>query len=238
MEKIIYALWRDPRVDREEFSRLLREQAAPKLLELGARGLQVNVSDDAVVDRGQGITWKRTEPFFEGFVHLWVDSAIDEFRKPFDDALRAVCWQIHGYLVTESWPVLNTRYPTKPGERTFGFSQVVFMVKPPRLSRDEWLETWHRHQTPAAIECQNNFYYQANIIVRRLTYAAPVYDAIVEEALPMEAIDDPRFFYDAEGNEERFQAKRARLLENAQKMCDFDKTDVAVTSQFVFKPWC
>jgi hypothetical protein len=236
LEKIFYALWRDPRMDREEFSRRLREEAAPRLIALGARGLQINLAD-AAVDAGRDLVWVATRPHFDGFVHLWVDSAIDRFREPYDAVLREICWQIAGYLVTESWPVVNTLHPPELGERTFGFSQVVLMVRPPRLAHDEWLEIWHREQTIPAIECQNNFYYQQNIVVRALTYAAPVFHAIVEECLPPEAIDDPRFFYDAEGDETRFEENRRILLENARKMCDFDKTDVVVTSQYVFKPW-
>ncbi|WP_114955088.1 hypothetical protein [Sphingosinicella terrae] len=236
MEKVIYALWRDSRMDREEFSRGLREQVAPRLLALGARGLQINVSD-AAVDRAAGLVWSATQPVIDGVVHLWVDSAIDSFRKPFDEALRGVAWQIAAYLVTESWPVVNTRHPSEPGERTYGFSQVVFIVRPPRLDPDEWLETWHREQTGPAIECQNNFYYQANIVARPLTHAAPRYDAIVEECLPPEAMDDQNFFYDSDGDPIRAEENKRILLENAQKMCDFDKLDVVVTSQYVFKNW-
>ena len=88
MEKIIYALWRDPRDTRAEFSRKLREDAAPKLLALGARGLQVNVVDDVVL--GANTFRVATRPQMEGVIHLWVDSAINMFRKPYDAVLEAV----------------------------------------------------------------------------------------------------------------------------------------------------
>src|SRR5476649_271951 len=67
MEKVVYALWRDMRDTREEFSRKLREVAAPKMLALGARGLQVNVVDDVVL--GANTFSVATRPQMEGVVH-------------------------------------------------------------------------------------------------------------------------------------------------------------------------
>ena len=136
MEKVIYALWRDPRDTRAEFSRKLREEAAPKLLALGARGLQVNVCDDVVLGAN---TWRvATRPQMEGVVHLWVDSAINMFRKPYDEVLESVAGRIAGYLVSESnGVVMKPENRSRPGERTHGFSQCVFIVRPKRTSPEE-----------------------------------------------------------------------------------------------------
>ena len=48
MEKVIYLLWRDPRASRAEFDQRLRDDLAPRLVELGALGVQLNISDEAV----------------------------------------------------------------------------------------------------------------------------------------------------------------------------------------------
>src|SRR5689334_11582219 len=109
MEKIIYAVWRDPRVSPGDFSKALREDAAPRLLSMGARGLQINVVDE-VVKPAQGLVRIATRPQMEAVVHLWVDSAIAQFRKPFDAVLEASSMRIAGYLASESNPVVNTDY--------------------------------------------------------------------------------------------------------------------------------
>src|SRR5690348_12037015 len=106
MEKLVYAIWRDPRVSPQDFSRALREEAASKLLKLGARGLQINVVDDTVAP-AKGLVRVATRPQMEAVAHIWVDSAIAKFRKPFDEVLEAASHRIAGYLVSESNPVVN-----------------------------------------------------------------------------------------------------------------------------------
>jgi len=202
MEKVLYALWRDPRDSREEFSRKLREVAAPKLLDLGALGLQVNVMDEAV---DPAIVWRRqqTKPLIEGVVHLWVPAALPQYIGAYNDVLQEACWRIAGWTVTEAEPLSNTEYPPELGKRTFGFSQNVFIKKPPRLNRTEWLEIWHKEQTQVAMDCQGNFFYQHNVFIRPVTYDAPPYDAMVEESLPPEAMTDHKVFVNAAGLSDR-----------------------------------
>ena len=234
MEKVIYALWRDPRDTRAEFSRKLREEAAPKLLALGARGLQVNVCDDVVLGAN---TWRvATRPQMEGVVHLWVDSAINMFRKPYDEVLESVAGRIAGYLVSESnGVVMQPENRSPPGERTFGFSQCVFIVRPKRTTHEEWIEEWHNKTTPVAIECQANFFYAANVVVRPLTHAAPAYDALVEECMQTEAMTDPTVFFDHGRDPEVARQKAQRMYEAAAYVTDVDKIDVLATSQYIFK---
>jgi len=234
MEKVIYAVWRDKRDSAETFSRRLRHEAASKLLELGARGLQINVVDAAVAP-AKGLVRVATFPQMEAVVHLWVDSAINVFRKPFDDALQSVASRIAGYLVSESNGVVNNDYRAKPGERTHGFSQCVFIVRPKRVTPEAWIDAWHNHTTPVAIECQGNFFYAANVVIRALTHAAPAYDALVEECMQPEAMTDPTVFFDRGGDPEKAKDNARRMYEAAALVTDVDKIDVIATSQYVFK---
>ena len=233
MEKVIYAVWRDARETPETFSRRLREEAAPKLLALGARGLQINVVD-AVVAPAKGLVRVATNPQMEAVVHLWIDSAINVFRKPFDDVLASV-GRIAGYLVSESNGVVNNDYRAKPGERTHGFSQCVFIVRPKRVSPEAWIDAWHNHTTPVAIECQGNFFYAANVVIRPLTHAAPAYDALVEECMQPEAMTDPTVFFDRGRDPEKAKDNARRMYEAAALVTDVDKIDVIATSQYIFK---
>ncbi|MEM5431521.1 EthD domain-containing protein [Cupriavidus oxalaticus] len=235
MEKVIYIVWRDSRTEPAEFARRLRTTLADKLLALGARGLQVNVADDAVLPAA-GLRQVNTRPQMEGLVSVWMDSAVDRLRQPFDQAVEAAVGRMAGYLVTESQPIRNTRFPAAPGERTPGFAQLAFLTRPPRLTPQAWLDTWHNHHTQVAVETQDNFLYVQNVVVRPLTYAAPPYDAIVEECFPDAAMTDPQAFFDAVGDEEKFQRNLQAMMASCQRFIDFDRIDVVPTSQYIVSP--
>ncbi|OXI17754.1 EthD domain-containing protein [Burkholderia sp. AU15512] len=234
MEKVIYVLWRDTQAAPDQWSRTVRAQLADKLLSLGAHGVQVNVTD-ADVAPAAGLKQTNTHPAIDGIVAVWVDSANAMFRQPFDDAVRAVVPHMAAYLVTESQPIPNTRFPARPGERTMGFSQLAFLKRPPRLTHEAWLDVWHGHHTRVAIDTQDNFLYVQNVVVRALTHAAPRYDAIVEECFPAAAMTDPHAFFDAVGDDEKFQRNVAEMMDSCGRFIDFDKIDVVPTSQYVVK---
>ena len=125
MEKVIYVLWRDTQAAPDQWSRTVRAQLADRLLSLGAHGVQVNVAD-ADVAPAVGLKQTNTHPGIDGIVAVWIDSANAMFRQPFDDAVRAVVPHMAAYLVTESQPIPNTRFPARPGERTTGFRSSRF----------------------------------------------------------------------------------------------------------------
>ena len=234
MEKIVYLLWRDADTSQEEFSLRLRTEIADKLLAIGARGLQVNVPDQAV-EPAATLRQVNTRPPIDGFLSLWVDSAIEKLRQPFDVVIEAAVARMAGYLVTESQPIRNTRYPSSPGERTAGFAQLAFLKRPPRLSPDAWLDMWHNHHTQVAIDTQDTFLYIQNVVIRSLTYAAPACDAIVEECFPAAAMTDPHAFFNAVGDEDKFQRNVGAMMESCGRFIDFDKIDVIPSSQYIMK---
>ncbi|WP_375739961.1 EthD domain-containing protein [Pseudomonas boanensis] len=234
MEKIIYTLWRYQQTSREAFSESLRGEIAEQLFSLGGRGLQVNLAD-ADVDPAAGLRQENNRPLPDATLSLWVDSANDEVRKPFDQILAGVTSRLAAYLVTESVAIRNTRFPTTPGQRTHGFAQIAFLTCPPRLTRDAWLDIWRGHHTRVAIDTQDNFAYVQNLVVRRLTHGAAQLDAIVEECFPPAAMTDPMAFFDAVGDEEKFQKNLAAMMDSCNRFIDFDKIDVLQTSQYVLK---
>ncbi|WP_321799214.1 EthD domain-containing protein [Caballeronia sp. J97] len=234
MEKVIYVLWRDAQTPPDRWSRTVRAQLADKLLSLGAHGVQINVAD-ADVEPAAALRQVNTRPGIEGTASVWIDSANAMFRQSFDDAVRAVVPHMAAYLVSESQPVCNTRFPAKAGERTAGFAQLAFLQRPPRLTHETWLDVWQNHHTKVAIETQDNFAYVQNVVVRALTHAAPGYDAIVEECFPAAAMTDPHAFFDAVGDEAKFQRNVERMMESCARFIDFDRIDVLPTSQFVVK---
>lgn len=234
MEKVVYAVWRKADESRETLAKRLINETGPQLLKLGARGLQLNVID-AVVEPAKGLVRVATRPQMDAVVHLWVDSAIATFRKPFDDALENASARIAGYLVSESNPVVNTTHRAPEGQRTPGFSQCVFITRPNGMTAESWIDVWHNVTTPVAIACQGNFFYAANVIVRPLSHAAPAYDALVEECLPDEAMTDPTVFFDRDRNPEKAVDNRRRMMEAAALVTDVAQIDVIATSQYIFR---
>ncbi|QYY33108.1 MULTISPECIES: EthD domain-containing protein [Cupriavidus] len=235
MEKVIYIVWRDPSTKPETFAHDLRTKLAQQLLQLGARGVQINVQDEDVAPAA-ALRQVNTLPQMDGLVSVWVDSAITSLRRPFDDAVLAATGRMAGYLVTESQPIRNTRHPARAGERTPGFSQLAFLKRPPRLTHEAWLDTWHNRHTQVAIDTQDTFLYVQNVVVRALTYGAPPLDAVVEEGFPEAAMTDPQAFFDAPGDEAKYQRNLAAMMESCQRFIDFDKIDVVASSQYIVRP--
>ncbi|MCB1677199.1 MAG: EthD domain-containing protein [Halioglobus sp.] len=232
MEKVIYLLWRDPQVSVERWGDQLRGELARQLLELGVRGLQLNIADAAVAPAAP-LVQVATRPQMAAFAQVWVSSAVDTLRQPVDDIIRAASARTAAYLVCESQPIVNTRHPPVPPQRTAGFSQIAVLKRPPRLSHEAWLEAWQNQHTPVAVETQDNFEYTQNLVVRPLSYDAPAYSGIVEECFETAAMTDPRVFFDAVDDEEKFNRHLGRMMESCDRFIDRGRIDVVQTSQYV-----
>jgi hypothetical protein len=225
MEKIIYLLWRDPAVGAEAI--------ASALSEAGARHLRLNL-DDADVAAAANSRQSVLKPPPNALAQVWVDSAIDQFRKPFDEAIARLSTRHAAYLVTESQPLRNRKHPPVRGARTHGFAQVAILRRPERLSVAAWLDTWHNYHTTVAIETQSTFEYLQNVVVRALSADAPAIDAIVEECFPPAAMTDFKTFFDAPGDEAKFKRNLQRMMESVNRFIDQGTIDVIPTSQYDF----
>jgi hypothetical protein len=232
VEKLMYPVWKDQAQSGNEFRDTLRSGLCSGLLEAGVRKLQFNVVDDDVAP-ANGLRIEATRPAFDGLVSLWVDSAV--YRQPLEEIIARHCSHYAGYLVTESEPIVNTRYRAPVGERTEGMAQVVFLQKPSRLDFQDWIDIWHGSHTQIAIDTQSTFGYRQNVIVRTMTYGAAVYDAIIEELFPPEAMSDPNAFY-AAGDDDKLREDRQRIMiESCARFIDFDKIDCIPTSEYIMK---
>ena len=231
MEKVIYLLWRDTQTRRDTFAHRLRNEVAGQLQALGAQGLQLNLVD-ADVDPAAGLRQENNRPLPDASLSMWLDSANGSSRRPFDTLIVEATARMAAYLVCESEAIRNTRFPFTPGERTYGFAQVALLTRPPRLTPQAWLDIWRNHHTPVAIDTQDNFQYVQNLVVLALTHGAPQIDAIVEECFPPAAMTDPQAFFDAAGDEAKFQRNLAAMMDSCARFIDFDKIDVLPTSQY------
>jgi len=107
-----------------------------------------------------------------------------------------------------------------------------FGLLPKNITREYYLENMCDY-TPIALSCKSLFYLQQNLVTRVLTPGAPDYISMVEECFPDEAMTDQYVFFDAVGDEEKFQRNVAQMMDSCGRFIDFDKIDVVPTSQYV-----
>jgi EthD domain len=234
MEKVVYTLSRVAPSSRRSLGPQLRGEVAAALLDLGAAGVQVNVADDAV-EPAAGLRITTSSQPLEAVVSVWLDSAVDHLREPFDRALAAVEATMAAYAVSESVPLRNTRCPAAPGARTDGFAQVALLQRPAALSQDDFLDLWLNGHTPVALGTQDTFGYVQNVVTRPLTAGAPPWVAIVEELFPAGAMTDPHVFYDAVGDDDLLRRNQRAMFASTQRFLDFSAIDVIPTSQYVVR---
>ena len=231
MEKLMYLLWKNDSDSRADFSARLLTDAAAKLTAENTLGVQINVADDAIV-AAEHMLIENNKPRYHGVVSVWLESYLQ--RSAIESILRQHCYRIAGYLVTESCPLPNTTHQAELGERTPGFSQVVCLTRPARLSYEEWLAIWHDSHTQIAIDTQSTFMYRQNVVVRPMTYGAAPIDAIIEECFPQAAMSSWEAFYEAEGDPAKFQQHQTAMIESCVRFIDMDKIDAVQTSEYNF----
>lgn len=224
MEKIVCALWGS------DNAQLLSELPAA-LAAAGASNIRINLQDETV-EPGVALRQVNTHPQMEAVVQFWVPSAYALFIEGVHQALAKASERYAAWLVAESTIIPNTKYPAVTGQRAGGFSQLAFLGLPPRLTHAEWLGIWQNYHTKVAIETQSNFEYVQNLVLRALTENAPPLAGFVEECFPIEALTDPCAFFDAVGDQTKFDANLAAMMESCGRFIDFDRIDVLITSQF------
>jgi hypothetical protein len=231
VEKLIYVLWRDPAEAPDAYAQRLRSSLSAGLRGAGVRGLRLNLVDSAVAPAA-GLRQMHTQPQPDAFASAWVDSAIAGLRRPVDAVIAAHSQRSAAYLVSESQPLVNRLHPPQAGERTEGFAQIALLKRPARLDYEAWLDIWHNSHTAMASETQSHFEYIQNLVVRRLTADGPAWDAIVEECFPSAAMTDPLVFFDAPGDEAKFQRNLKRMMDSVQRFIEMERLDVVPTSQY------
>ena len=231
MEKIVTVLWKPADMSKQQFADVLLNDAAPEMVGLGARKLKVCVEDDHV--EGDALRMNPAPPPKSAMVSYWVECSED--RGPIEAILAGHAESLASFLVVESRPIINTEFVAALGERTPGMVQVAGIVRKEGLDYDDFIRIWQEEQRPCAIETQSTFQYVRNEIVRSLSGSAPPWAAIVEEAFPIEAMNDPYVFFDAVGDDEKFSANIGRMVDTVAKMLDLAQTDVTITSEYVFE---
>jgi hypothetical protein len=154
-----------------------------------------------------------------------------EKRGPGEAAIRSRVPALAGYLVGESRPITHERCE---GRRLPGMVQMTCLTKRPEIDSDEFRRLWHEDHLSVAIETQSTFGYVRNEIIRPLTEGAPQHWAgIVEETFPIEALTDPRVFFNAQSDAE-LSANVGRMVESCQRFLDLGNLEVTFMSEYYF----
>ena len=215
----MYLVWDRPSRAGADVRAQLVDDVAPRLLALGAHGLQIDVDDDQA-EVSSMVPVPDDELPVRACVSIWLDA--HDARDAYEAVLTGVGIRRAGYLVTESlyrdygdnehagrrdWP---------DGQRSPGITTLTVFDKPAGVSDETFYGHWYGHQSPMSEWMQPRARYVRNAVVRAVTPGAPRYRAIVEEAWPsVEHLTNLRTFFGAASDEE--------LGENIRVMLDSTK---------------
>jgi hypothetical protein len=220
VEKLVYLVWDRPSRDGGDIGRQFLDDIGPKLLQLGARGLELNL-DDADAQIPTMVKVPDDELPVRAAVSLWLD-AHDE-RAPYEEVLQEAGVRRAGYLVTESMyrdyggNEHSSRRKWADGARSPGIVTLTVFDKPTGVDDETFYGHWYGHQSPMSEWMQPRARYVRNAVTRALTPGAPRYRAIVHEAWPtVEHLTNLQtFFGSATGDD---LGERIRIMLDSTKL--------------------
>ena len=193
MEKLIYLTWKREPLSIEDYRAHLLDEVSPRIVESGARALNVSVADTqqdipkATLLMGDGKT-------LSAAISVWLDCLDD--RGPLETALREHGARVDGYLVTESIPQADPDRDWADGEPSPGVTHFTWFPRPERLTPEAFYHGWHEVHTPASAKLHpTRWEYVRNAVARTLTPGSPRVDAIVAERFSIEDYCDPKRLY-------------------------------------------
>ena len=232
MEKLVYLLWSQPsRSDSgiNAFREELLKTLPGELHHDGASQLKISVTDSAV-ESGEKLHIGPLAP--DALISFWLECVHE--RSTCEAAISRCSSRMAGYLVVESQPIRQHSAGDLKGVRTPGFSLIGCIEPKKGLSHSEFINRWESVHRAVAIETQKTFSYIRNEVVRALTTDAPAWRGIVEEGFPIEALTDPRVFYDAVGDDEKFRMNAKRMVDSCAAFLSFERVDSHPMSEYRF----
>ena len=233
MVKIVYSLWKQSAQSGDDFREELLRKLVPWLLAIEpVESVRIAVVDSAVAPANLR-RMENCQPLPDGVVSVYLHGSGlgSELKTQLNAAVEPCVARANCYPVNET-EVLT--HEAVPGERVYGFCQVVFLQRPPRLSESEWLGLWQDSHTQVAIDTQATFGYRQNVIMESFIEGAPVLHAMVEENFPPQAMTSDLEFYGV-ANDMELQTNLDAMLESCARFIDFDKIDVIPMSEYFFR---
>jgi hypothetical protein len=220
VEKLVYLVWDRPSRDADAVRSQFLDDVAPRLLDLGARGLEMHL-DDSDAQVATMVPVPDDELPVRAAVSVWVDN--HDAHREYESVLADAGIRRAGYLVTESlYRDYGGNEHAAPrewadGERSPGIVMLTIFDKPPGMDDDTFYGHWYTHQSPMSEWMQPRCRYVRNAVVRALTPGAPRYKAIVAEAWPRAELltDLPAFFGSPDGSD---LGERIRIMLDSTKL--------------------
>ena len=230
MLKFMYPVWKPGSQSGDEFRDLLLSVVVPALRTIPAVELLRIAVVDSDVAVASGRRLESISPLADGVVTIYSPGELEQSEVC--AVLQANSERFSAFGVDETIAIENVTHPALPGERVFGFCQMVFLQRPPRLTESQWLDNWQRLHTPIAIEIQANFAYRQNRVIANDLGKELVIHALVEESFPPEAMTSDQAFYGVENDDDLHRSQTA-MMESCARFLDFDKIDVIPMSEYI-----
>jgi hypothetical protein len=237
VEKLCYAVWREPDQELEPIERALVDVVGPALLDTAARGVRVLVEEP----KGS-ILRVGAQPgsgnLLCGSVSIWLES-LDE-RGPAEAIINDTpAAETHGWLVTESIPLGYGDNRTWPdGERSPGLSITTVFDKKRGLADTDFFRIWHGEHTPLSFVIHPLWLYVRNAVVRPITEpeAAPPIRSYVYEATPTfdDMLDFHRFFGSG-GDNSKLKANIDRVNNHMDTFAETSTLQCTPMAEYVFR---
>ncbi len=233
MEKLVYLCWDRPSRSPNDVRAQFLDDLAPRLLALGARGLQIDL-DDGDAQVASMVPVPGDELPVRACVSLWLDA--HDSRAPFEEVLGDAGVRRAGYLVTESMYRDYDDRDWPDGTRSPGIITLTVFDKPAGADDETFYGHWYGHQSPMSEQMQPRVRYVRNAVVRALTPGAPRYRAIVEEAWPsVESMTNLHTFFGASTDEELGENVRV-MLDSTKLLYDPATMRNYTMSEYILKP--
>ena len=225
--KAVFALHRD-----DVGPALLEEAFRARVADAGVRRLQVNLDDADVA--AAPLRFGPGTPI-TAVLSVWLDDPDDaaaEALAAVVAVVREVDPTADGWLVDERRPIEPP--PVPDGVRADALANIAFLRRPAAMSPQDWLDDWLERHTPVAIATQGTFGYVQNPVLEPLTRDAPDVAGIVEELVPMAALEDTHAFYGSAGDDAELQRRFTTLMESVARFGADHGLDLVPTSRYVW----
>ncbi len=236
MEKVLFLLDIDQAP--EALHGFICDQLLPVLKPTGAAHIHFALADHSMQPAADKTMFQPGEDF-NVFLTFWLPTALkldswmaEQAERDFATFIHQHANNVRSFAVTES-TVLDVHKQLDAASGANGdvvclpgWQQVVTLVIPPHISREQWLETWLYSHADIACQVQSTFGYIHNIIQRATGDTVRAIDAIVTENFPDSAMTSFEAFYDAEGDPEKLQDHIGQMMKSCERFIDNSKINV------------
>lgn len=237
MASLLFLLWPDKALSKQERKEILLGKCAEEILKLNPQKLRMNIDDELSTVKSPAPKWYRGDALL---ATVSVETGL-EHQTPIKRILETAGFKVGAYLVEQSIYKDygdNQHYRKRDwpdGERSPTEQAVTLLTRPKKYSQEEWLKRWHGNMSPVSETLQPRARYVRNVVLE-ITDDSPAFDGMVEEAWPSpEHIKNPYLFYCAEGSTWKLIKNMRKLLGAVMHFHQLHKIRTVTMSEYFIK---